>query len=94
MLGRYKKDNVSCVYFWRYGSDNHGAMCGLRIPYFYNVSCYISNIFYFVTIHVGKVYEGSCADMTRLSPDISTFIAMSYFIGMAIHTETVYKGTE
>ena len=25
--------------------------------------------------------------MTRLSPDISTFIAMSYFIGMAIHTE-------
>ena len=32
--------------------------------------------------------------MTRLSPDISSFIAMTYFIGMAIHTEReLIKGT-
>ena len=40
-------------------------------------------------------YEGIVCKMTRQSPNISTSIAMSYFIGLAnMSREGVFKGKE
>ena len=41
------------------------------------------------------LYEGIVCKMTRQSPNISTLMAMSYFIGLAnMSRERVFKGKE